>query len=221
MTRPAWPYVTQLNQVLVTLGAILLLLSGAIAVYLSTTITRPRDRLVAGARALGAGNFDYQLQRAGARVIRELGDAFDRMRCRLRSASPGTGGFRAPRHHRPNGEFHFPRPAALSLRRLRQRRVPWLRLHRTRRTPRTPRRDPPGRTRHDREPHRLASCCSAARDSRCSFPTSRCRSWRNAPLGWSAPIPMHRTSTSFTNRCRRSKGGSTPGRSNAPCTTCS
>ena len=79
-------YVTQLNQVLLALGVILLLLSGAIAVYLSTTITRPLDRLVAGARALGAGNFDYQLQRAGAREIRELGDAFDRMRCRLRSA---------------------------------------------------------------------------------------------------------------------------------------
>ncbi len=79
-------FVTQLNQVLVALGAILLLLSGGIAVYLSTTITRPLDRLVAGARALGAGNFDYQLQRAGAREIRELGDAFDRMRRRLRSA---------------------------------------------------------------------------------------------------------------------------------------
>jgi signal transduction histidine kinase len=79
-------YVTQLNQVLVLLGVVLLLVSGAIAVYLSTTITRPLDRLVAGARALGAGNFDYQLQRAGAREIRELGDAFDRMRCRLRSA---------------------------------------------------------------------------------------------------------------------------------------
>ena len=79
-------YVTRLNQVLVVLGAILLLLSGAIAVYLSTSITRPLDRLVAGARALGSGNFDYQLQRAGAREIRELGDAFDRMRCRLRAA---------------------------------------------------------------------------------------------------------------------------------------
>jgi signal transduction histidine kinase len=79
-------YVTHLNQVLVALGGILLLLSGALALYLSTTITRPLDRLVAGARALGAGNFDYQLQRAGAREIRELGDAFDRMRCKLRSA---------------------------------------------------------------------------------------------------------------------------------------
>jgi len=79
-------YVTHLNQVLLTLGVVLLLFSGAVAVSLATTITRPLDRLVAGARALGAGNFDYQLQRAGAREIRELGDAFDRMRCRLRAA---------------------------------------------------------------------------------------------------------------------------------------
>jgi signal transduction histidine kinase len=79
-------YVTHLDHVLLGLGAVLLFLSGAVAVYLSTTITRPLDRLVAGARALGGGNFDYQLQRAGAREIRELGDAFDRMRGRLRSA---------------------------------------------------------------------------------------------------------------------------------------
>jgi signal transduction histidine kinase len=79
-------YVTRLDHVLLGLGAILLLLSGAVAVYLSTTITRPLDKLVEGARALGGGNFDYQLQSAGAREIRELGDAFDRMRCRLRTA---------------------------------------------------------------------------------------------------------------------------------------
>lgn len=79
-------YVTRLNQLLLTLGVVLLLFSGAVAVYLATTITRPLDRLVAGVRALGGGNFDYQLQRAGAREIRELGDAFDRMRCRLRAA---------------------------------------------------------------------------------------------------------------------------------------
>lgn len=79
-------YLTHLDQVLVAWGAILLMLSGVLALYLSTTITRPLDRLVAGARALGAGNFEYQLQRAGAREIRELGDAFDRMRCKLRAA---------------------------------------------------------------------------------------------------------------------------------------
>ncbi len=79
-------YLTHLNHVLLVLGAFLLMLSGVLAVYLSTTITRPLDKLVAGARALGAGNFDYQLQRTGAREVRELGDAFDRMRCRLRIA---------------------------------------------------------------------------------------------------------------------------------------
>lgn len=79
-------YLTRLNLVLLVLGASLLVLSGALAVYLSTTITRPLDKLVAGARALGAGNFDYQLQSRGAREIRELGEAFDLMRRRLRSA---------------------------------------------------------------------------------------------------------------------------------------
>ena len=79
-------YLTHLNHVLLALGAFLLMVSGVLAVYLSTTITRPLDKLVAGARALGAGNFDYQLQRTGAREVRELGDAFDRMRCRLRVA---------------------------------------------------------------------------------------------------------------------------------------
>lgn len=79
-------YLTRLNHALLLLGAFLLVLSGLLAIYLSTTITRPLDRLVAGARALGAGNFDYQLRRAGAREIQELGEAFDRMRRRLRDA---------------------------------------------------------------------------------------------------------------------------------------
>jgi signal transduction histidine kinase len=79
-------YLTQLNRVMLVLAAFLLALSGLLAIYLSTTITRPLDRLVAGARALGAGNFEYQFHRGGAREIRELGDAFDRMRHRLREA---------------------------------------------------------------------------------------------------------------------------------------
>jgi signal transduction histidine kinase len=79
-------YLTRLNRVLLLLGAILLVVSGTLAVYLATSITRPLDKLVAGARALGAGNFDYQLRRSGAMEIRELGDAFDLMRHRLKHA---------------------------------------------------------------------------------------------------------------------------------------
>jgi signal transduction histidine kinase len=79
-------YLTRLDRVLLLLGAILLVGSGALAVYLATSITRPLDKLVAGARALGAGNFDYHLRRSGAMEIRELGDAFDLMRRRLKHA---------------------------------------------------------------------------------------------------------------------------------------
>jgi signal transduction histidine kinase len=57
-----------------------------LAVYLSTKITRPLDRLVAGARALGAGNFEYHLQRTGVKEIQELGEAFARMRRRLHNS---------------------------------------------------------------------------------------------------------------------------------------
>jgi signal transduction histidine kinase len=78
-------YLTRLNRLLLAWGAFLLVVSALLAVLLSATITRPLDRLVAGTRALGSGNFDYHLRRAGVREIRELGDAFNLMRRRLRA----------------------------------------------------------------------------------------------------------------------------------------
>ncbi len=77
-------YLTRLNRLLMVWGAVLLAVSALLAMLLAATITRPLDRLVAGTRALGSGNFDYHLRRAGVREIRELGDAFDLMRRRLR-----------------------------------------------------------------------------------------------------------------------------------------
>ena len=78
-------YLKRLNQLLLAWGAFLLGVSALLAVLLSATITRPLDRLVAGTRALGSGNFDYPVRRTGVREIRELGDAFDLMRQRLRT----------------------------------------------------------------------------------------------------------------------------------------
>ena len=78
-------YLTRLNQLLLAWGGFLLVVSALLAVLLAATITRPLDRLVAGTRALGSGNFDYHFRRAGVREIRELGDAFDLMRHRLRA----------------------------------------------------------------------------------------------------------------------------------------
>jgi signal transduction histidine kinase len=54
-------------------------------VAISRTVTRPLETLVAGARALGQGDFDYQINIDGAAEVRELAVAFDRMRGELRS----------------------------------------------------------------------------------------------------------------------------------------
>jgi signal transduction histidine kinase len=79
-------YLTHLNHLLVALVAVVLLIAGALAIYISRTITLPLERLVLGARALGAGNFNYPFQNKGAREIQELSTAFDRMRVRLQKS---------------------------------------------------------------------------------------------------------------------------------------
>ena len=79
-------YLTQLNHLLFALLAFVLLVSGALATYISRTITLPLETLVLGARALGAGNFDYPFQNKGATEIQELSTAFDRMRTRLQKS---------------------------------------------------------------------------------------------------------------------------------------
>lgn len=79
-------YVTQLNLRLLTVAAALLVLGGSLAVYVSTSITQPLDRLVTGARSLGSGDFDSRILPTGPRELRELAEAFDRMRSRLKQA---------------------------------------------------------------------------------------------------------------------------------------
>ncbi len=79
-------YLTHLNHLLIVLIAFVLLISGALAIYISRTITLPLETLVLGARALGAGNFDYPFQNKGAREIQELSTAFDRMRTHLQKS---------------------------------------------------------------------------------------------------------------------------------------
>jgi signal transduction histidine kinase len=77
-------YLTRLDQLLLLLGLVVFVLAGALAFYISETITRPLDALVAGARALGSGDFGYVLPRGGVMELRELSSTFDQMRTRLR-----------------------------------------------------------------------------------------------------------------------------------------
>jgi signal transduction histidine kinase len=79
-------YLTQLNHLLIALVAFVLLVSGALAIYISRTITLPLETLVLGARALGAGDFDYPFHKKGARESLELSTAFERMRTRLQKS---------------------------------------------------------------------------------------------------------------------------------------
>ncbi len=77
-------YLIRLDRLLLSLGLFVFLIAGALAFYISGTITQPLEALVAGARALGSGDFDYALQSKGATELRELSAAFDQMRLRLR-----------------------------------------------------------------------------------------------------------------------------------------
>jgi signal transduction histidine kinase len=77
-------YLIRLDRLLLSLGLVVFVLAGALAFYISGTITRPLDALVAGVRALGSRDFGYVLPRRGVIEVRELSSAFDQMRTRLR-----------------------------------------------------------------------------------------------------------------------------------------
>jgi len=78
-------YLRRVNRWVVALGVSALLIGLLLATAISRTITRPLEALAAGARALGQGDFDYRLSTDGALEVRELAQAFDRMREELKS----------------------------------------------------------------------------------------------------------------------------------------
>ncbi|HET6219868.1 MAG TPA: ATP-binding protein [Acidobacteriaceae bacterium] len=77
-------YFRRVNRWVLALGGATLLLGVVLAVAISRTVTRPLETLVAGTRALGQGDFDYELSVDGAAEVRELALAFDRMRGELK-----------------------------------------------------------------------------------------------------------------------------------------
>jgi signal transduction histidine kinase len=77
-------FVHQVNQWVAGLGLLALFVGVGMVVSISRTVTHPLEVLVEGTRALGRGNFDYQLSEAGAEEVRELSRAFEHMRIELR-----------------------------------------------------------------------------------------------------------------------------------------
>jgi len=73
-----------LNRLLAGLGILVFMVGSVLALYISRMITEPLETLVAGAHALGSGNFDYELGHEGVRELKELSDTFGSMRLQLR-----------------------------------------------------------------------------------------------------------------------------------------
>jgi signal transduction histidine kinase len=77
-------YLRRVNQWVLALGLSSLIIGLMLAAAISSTVTRPLEALVAGARALGQGDFTYSLTTDGALEVRELSSTFDRMRGELK-----------------------------------------------------------------------------------------------------------------------------------------
>jgi signal transduction histidine kinase len=76
----------RVNRWVATLGILALAVGLLILLSISRSITRPLASLIAGARAVGAGDYSVQLSDSGAEEVRELSRAFDRMRVELQQS---------------------------------------------------------------------------------------------------------------------------------------
>src|ERR1700683_5768772 len=79
----ATEFLTALNHVLLGLGLVSVIAGSALVFLISHTFTRPLASLVAGVRALEAGDFSYPLESSGGDEVAQVTGAFDRMRVNL------------------------------------------------------------------------------------------------------------------------------------------
>jgi signal transduction histidine kinase len=78
-------FLSQLNHGLIALGLLSIPLGSALVFWISHSYTKPLAGLVAGARALGQGDFSYPLDTRGGDEVSEVTEAFVRMRASLES----------------------------------------------------------------------------------------------------------------------------------------
>ena len=82
----ATSFLSELNHVLIGLGLLSVLAGSALVFLISHTFTRPLASLVAGVRALEAGDFNYPLESSGGDEVKEVTGAFVRMRTHMEKA---------------------------------------------------------------------------------------------------------------------------------------
>lgn len=84
--EPTNTFLRELNRTIFIVGISAVILAAFLLNFFSRTITRPLDNLVAGVRALAAGDYAYSITPRGSSEVAELGDAFSRMRDELLAA---------------------------------------------------------------------------------------------------------------------------------------
>jgi signal transduction histidine kinase len=79
VTRPT-AFIRTLNRTILIIGLTAIFLVSLLLSFVSGTITRPLENLVAGVRALAAGDYAYTITPRGSSEVAELGESFSRMR---------------------------------------------------------------------------------------------------------------------------------------------
>ncbi len=82
LTRPM-AFIRQLNRTILVVGLTAILLASLLLRFVSGTITHPLDNLVAGVRALAAGDYTYTITPRGSSEAVELAESFSKMRGEL------------------------------------------------------------------------------------------------------------------------------------------
>jgi signal transduction histidine kinase len=81
--QPANGFVRRLNRTIFSLAISAVVLAALLLTFVSRTITHPLDNLVAGVRALAAGDYTYSITPRGSSEVAELSEAFSKMRGEL------------------------------------------------------------------------------------------------------------------------------------------
>jgi signal transduction histidine kinase len=79
LTRPM-AFIRELNRTILVVGLTAIVLASLLLHFVSGTITHPLDNLVAGVRALAAGDYTYSITPRGSSEAAELAEAFSKMR---------------------------------------------------------------------------------------------------------------------------------------------
>jgi signal transduction histidine kinase len=82
LTRPM-AFLRQLNRTILVVGLTAILLASLMLRFVAGTITHPLDNLVAGVRALAAGDYTYSITPRGSSEAVELAESFSKMRGEL------------------------------------------------------------------------------------------------------------------------------------------